>query len=399
MFRFIFIFLISSLILHAKVDQSTLVYLNDIRQHTGLTPFTLNKNLSKAARSHAKYLIRQHKSGHYEKKGYKGFTGTTPSKRVVHAGYASKMVMENVSTNTKTQQASIDTLMAAIYHRFVFLTFDKDEIGIGKAKNPKSKILHSANVYDLGNIALREACKKTFNLKSGMLYTTNVCKESKKKIPESYFKKKLTETRRKNPKIILYPYNGQKEIHPAFYNESPDPLPNHKVSGYPVSVQFNTTFYKKITILSFRLFGNKGKEIKKYKILNYTTDINHRFSKLQFAFMPLKRLEYGTTYSVKFKATADGKPISKNWKFTTKTLKGTYYKITKKQTIIKVRRGEKIILYFEPRSPKDILKSVQHKGQFKLKYLDPNTLKITLPNKPLRGIVSLKTGQREVILK
>jgi len=386
-------------LLYAKGDSNTLSYVNDIRQHSGLIPFSHNKKLSNAAKSHAKYLVRQHKSGHYEKKGYKGFTGKTPAHRVIHAGYPSKMVMENISTNTKNYKASVNILMSAIYHRFVFLTFDKDEIGIGKAINTRSKAPRSVNVYNLGNSALRKACQKSFTLTRGMSYTTNVCKNSKKKIPESYFKKRLSDTKRKSAKIVLYPYPNQTAINPAFYNESPDPLPGYKVSGYPVSVEFNPHYYQKVTLQSFRLFDHKGKEIKKRKILSAKTDRNHKFSALQFAFMPLKRLEYATKYRVEFKAIADRRKIYKKWSFTTKRPKGTLHKITKKKTVIKLKNGQKIILYFEPRSRKDVLKGVSHKGKFIVSYLDANTLEVTIPNKHSRGIYSLKSGGRTVIFK
>lgn len=399
MLRFIFIFLFTLILLYSKNDQNSLVYLNDIRQNAGLIPFTYHSKLSKAAKSHATYLMRQRKYGHYEKKGYKGFTGQTPSDRVTHAKYASKMVMENISTNAKNTQDSIDTLMAAIYHRFVFLTFDKNEIGLGKSMNPKSKVLKSAYVYNLGNRGLRKACHKTFKLKSGKRYNTNICKNKQKKIPELYVQKKIKETRKQNAKILVYPYNGQTNISPAFYNETPDPLPGYKVSGYPISVQFNPAFHKQVTLKTFRLFDKKGKEIKKRKILTKDTDINHKFSALQFAFMPLKRLEYNSTYHVEFKAISDGHHLHQDWTFTTKNPKGRLFKIRKKKTTIKIKSKGKIVLYFEPKSKKDILKGVKQKGKFKLIYLDPNTLEVTLPNKRLKGVYSLKTGQRKVILK
>ena len=124
-----------------------------------------------------------------------------------------------------------------------------------------------------------------------------------------------------------------------------------------MSVQFNPAFYKKVKLKKFRLFDAGGKEIKERKILTYQNDKNHRFTKLEFAFMPLKRLEYGVRYRVEFEAVANGKKVKKSWNFTTKKPKGKLYKIIKKRTIIKVKKGEKIILYFEPRSKKDVIRT------------------------------------------
>jgi len=141
--RLVVVLLLTFITLDAKQNQIALDYLNSIRQDTGLIKFNPNKKLDKAAASHANYLLRQQKNGHYEKRGWKGYTGKTPSARVVKAGYASKAVMENVSVNPKTSHQSIDTLFAAIYHRFVFLNFDKDEIGIGSTVTKKKRRITS----------------------------------------------------------------------------------------------------------------------------------------------------------------------------------------------------------------------------------------------------------------
>jgi len=74
------------------------------------------------------------------------------------------------------------------------------------------------------------------------------------------------------------------------------------------------------------------------------------------------------------------------------------YKITKKKTTIKVKRGEKIILYFEPRSKKDVLSKVRHIDKLHISYLDQNTLVVTVPNKRSLRSYTLKTGTRNVTL-
>ena len=396
-FRFIVALLLLFSTLDAKEHQSALNYLNSIRQDAGLIKFKPNKKLDKAAASHANYLVRQQKIGHYEKKGWGGYTGKTPSDRVLHAGYASKAVMENVTVNTKTSHKSIDTLFAAIYHRFVFLNFDKDEIGIGSASTKKKQSVTSSFVYNLGSTAISKLCKtSSFVMHDGVYYMQNLCKNSANIVPQILFEKKQNEIREKNSKIVLYPYPNATNVSPVFYTEHPHPLPGYKVSGYPVSVQFNPAFYKKVKLKKFRLFDAEGKEIKKHKVLTHKNDKNRRFTLLQFAFMPLQRLEYGTRYRAEFEAVADGKRVKKSWKFTTKKPKGTFYKITKKKTTLKVKRGERIVLYFEPRSKKDVLGRIKYTGKLHTTYLDKNTLLVTLPNKRSSRGYSLKAGGREV---
>ena len=88
--------------------QGALHYLNTLRQQSGLIPFKENVQLNRAASNHASYLLRQQNIGHYETRGYNGFTGQTPSDRVILSGYHSKDVMENVSINAHTPKESIE---------------------------------------------------------------------------------------------------------------------------------------------------------------------------------------------------------------------------------------------------------------------------------------------------
>ena len=70
----------------------------------------------------------------------------------------------------------------------------------------------------------------------GKYYMKNICRKSAKMVPQTLVREKQDEIRRKNDAIILYPYAEQTDIWPAFYNESQDPLPKYKVSGFPISV-------------------------------------------------------------------------------------------------------------------------------------------------------------------
>jgi len=392
----LFSFFIFPFLLHANSDKKGLDYLNTIRSHAGLIKFQPNSALDKAATSHAKYLIQNQVHGHYEKRDSYAYTGETPAKRVIKAGYPSRYIMENLSINPVDQEKSIDTLFSAIYHRFVFLDFDKDEIGIGSYVSKKKRRKNSAYVYNLGSKGISKLCKQTFIMENGKYYMKDICKDSDKMIPKELFEKNKELIQRKNRDIVLYPYDGQDNIWPAFYNESPDPLPYYDVSGFPVSVQFNPLNYKNIQLTSFRLYDASGHELKKTKVLQKNNDHNHLFTNLQFALMPLKRLNFSQTYTAVFKAVADSKQIEKRWTFKTSQLKEKIYTLTEDRTDITLNAGTSIVLYIIPTSKKNIVNSYRTRGKIKVTFLDQNTLKVTAPVRATSRNISLDFGRRKV---
>lgn len=392
--RFYLFFSLLLISLEANSQKDGLTYLNNIREQAGLISLKHNKTLQNAATSHAQYLTQNQTNGHYEKKGKYSFTGTTPSKRVIKAGYPSTFVMENLSVNTVGHVKSIDNLFSAIYHRLVFLNLDKDEIGFGAASTKKKRTIKSAYVYDLGSSHISKLCKQSFNLANGVYYMKNICRESDKMVPMSLFRKKKDEVRRKNRDIILYPYAEQNNVWPAFYNESPDPLPGYKVSGFPVSVQLNPAYYENVTLISFRLYTEN--EVVESKTLQHKNDHNHLLTKHEFALMPLKRLEYDRKYTAVFEAVADGNKVKKRWSFRTVKPKEKIYRVTKDKTKLTVLAGSTALLYIVPNSKKDILHSYRSRGGIKVSFLDQNTLKITFPKKRSSGRVSLDIDKKKV---
>lgn len=382
--------------LEANSDNHGLTYLNKIREHTGLIGLKPNKALEKAAASHAKYLIQNQTNGHYEKSGKYSYTGRTPSNRVIKAGYPSRFVMENLSVNTIGADKSIDKLLSAIYHRFVFLNLDKDEIGIGSYTTKKKRRINSAYVYNLGLSGISHLCQSPFKMTNGEYYMKNICRQNDKMIPRSRFRGEKDHIRRKNKDVIVYPYVNQRHIWPAFYNESPDPLPKYKVSGFPISVQFNPANFNTVKLKSFRLYNKKGIEIKKTRILQHKNDHNHLFTKLEFALMPLERLEFGTTYTAVFEAVADGTKVKKHWSFRTEDPKEKVYRITQKKTTLSVKAGSTALLYIVPSSRNDILRSYKSRGGIKVSFLDQNTLKVIFPKRRSSGRVSLGLGKKKI---
>ena len=356
-------------------QKKALFYLNKLRDGVGLIPLVTNHKLATSAKNHANYLIQNGIIGHYEERDKIGYTGEYGSHRAIYSGYKTSMVIENISNNNFSAKESIDGLMGAIYHRFGFLDFHIDEIGIGveQSKTDKSQ---TAFVYDMGSHNLEEICQKKNSIKSGE-YAMNICADKSLKIEAKLFNHILDTNRKRNPKVITYPYNGQSDVPPAFYDELPDPLPNYSVSGFPISMSFNDSYFRDINMISFKLFDDKGKEIKETIIYNHQTDPNRRLKKFEFALFPLKRLAWSSKYIVKATYKANGKIEKREWEFKTRDFKIPFYKVTSNKNSFKIIRGEPAIFYFPPKSKKDTLGSLKYPATLDISFIDKNTIKLT----------------------
>ena len=92
-----------------------------------------------------------------------------------------------------------------------------------------------------------------------------------------------------------------------------------------------------------------------------------------------------------------GKRVKKSWRFTTKKSKGTLHKITKRKTTLKVKRGERVALYFEPKSNKDVLDCISYSDKLHITCEDHNTLLFTIPkNKYFLEKYIVETDNRSV---
>ena len=109
---------------------------------------------------------------------------------------------------------------------------------------------NSAFVYVMGNSEFNRVCSfETFRGTGSYVY--GVCRDKAHKMTQKIYDDVMDSNKIHNPKIILYPYDGQDEVPLAFYNESPDPLPDYDVSGFPISVEFNDHFIKNDQIQRF----------------------------------------------------------------------------------------------------------------------------------------------------
>ncbi|NEW61750.1 CAP domain-containing protein [Sulfurovum sp. bin170] len=368
-------------------QRRTLHYLNRLRVGAGLIPLVSNQKLESAAKNHASYLIKNGLIGHYEDKKRVGFTGVYGSQRSMSAGYETSMVIENISNNNFTYKESVDGLMAAIYHRFGFLDFHIDEIGIGVLQS-KTDRSQTAFVYDMGSRKLVDLCKKKREVKQGR-YMENICIDKKQKIKLTLFNETLQKNRYRNSKIITYPFSGQEDIPPAFYDELPDPLPEYSVSGFPISISFNESYFKTIKMISFELFDEESNEIEDTIIYSQESDPNRKLKKFEYALFPLKRLAWSSNYRVKAVYEADGKLKREIWQFKTRDFKTPIRSVTADSHSFNINRGEDNIFYFPPKSKNDTLGSLKYPASLDISFIDKNTIKL----------IALTTSNKRLVLE
>ena len=293
--------------------------LNQLRKDSGLTTLYINNLLTKSATNHANYLVENSLSGHYEDSNLSGYTGYAPVDRAIYVGYKSRYVSENLSVGQATEQLSLDGLMSAIYHRFGFLNFNINEIGYDKNS--------TTYVYNMGNSYLNDLCNDN-NYTGSEAYYYNVCADESFRIESSTYLTNKNILIDKNPSYIIYPYKDETNIQPVFFEESPDPLPSYGVSGYPISIEFNSNDFNmsKMTIDSFTLEDSSGNSLELIEhndsntIMSKANDFNLHFTDTQFAIFPKNRLDFNSTYTANIDYTYDGVAQTINWQFKTTEL-------------------------------------------------------------------------------
>ncbi|MEZ5488892.1 MAG: CAP domain-containing protein [Gammaproteobacteria bacterium] len=297
-------------------------YLNELRTRAGMITLSRNGMLEIAAGNHSQYLVGNSTaflrySGHFENPGDAYFTGNQASDRTAAAGYLSTLVSENVSNGQPDVFASIDDLMSAIYHRFGFLGFSIDEVGLGFVKD--SGIDYSAYTYNMGNSGLNNLCMGSSFNEVGSFFQGICAQDSSFRISTEGKSAAEELFQGQNPYIVTWPSQGDSDVPPAFFEESPDPLPDYSVSGYPISLQFNPLVYNDVSITSFRLFEDSTNlEITNTRLLDNGTDPNMKFSALEYALFPLERLDWNSVYRVEVDYDSNMESDTLIWKFATR---------------------------------------------------------------------------------
>jgi len=377
-----------------SASSSGLEYLNTLREQAGLTPLRSHAALQQSAQAHSRYLSLHQISTHLEEEGQEGFTGITASDRAVSAGFESLAVSENVSWGQADIYSSIDKLMGGIYHRFTFLDMKKDLIGIG---------VEAGNyTYDLGNSFLNLLCQDHEYL-SGSYYH-NACSDREKRIETTLYDQAQNYYKNTSeaPDMVVWPPKNGTDILPGFYGENPDPLPEYAVSGYPVSVEFNDLLYPESpSEVQIRLIDEEGNALEGMMI-DHSNDPAERFSTHQFAFFPLKHLEWGTRYQVTLEF--DGE--RREWCFSTRSLfdlgAQKVYRIDENSPeVLEVVAGRSYALYFVPQGADDQFDRYHYRYNTQnpsIAFLDRNTLLFQVEGEVGQRVeLTLNTPEEKVI--
>lgn len=379
---FLFFSLVSTQAFYAQVTTPTqaIDYLNTLRSSVGLHLLKQNSILTLSAQNHTNYVQDTQLLGHYEDNATypsKFYTAITPLERGRYAGYQASYFLENFSAGQKNLQQSIDSLMSAIYHRYGFLNNNIDEIGIGYS------ISNLIYTYNMANSKLNTLCLQESYEEAQQSYTFNVCKDPDFKIISTTYNNTLNTYPSTSPDIVVWPYDNAQKMLNAFFEESPDPLPQQNVSGYPISLEFNAFKYKNktITIKSFKLYDAYDNEIKNTFLMDENNDPNQKHTPYQFTLFPLQRLDFNALYFVKVIYEIDGEEQYKKWKFTTENFQYPYFIFHKNDEVFQLESGKTYLIYLPPRDANDVFNSlsyVYNTQEQNLSLKDPNTLLITL---------------------
>ncbi len=350
-------------------------YLNTLRSRAGMVDLNSDTTLQQAAMGHAEYLTTNNLIGHGQDSSLPNFTGVSPSDRASAAGYQSLFVTENVSTGSATTPEAIDELMSAIYHRFGFLSFDVDTVGIGISQVTNDFGVSGTYVFDMGNAALNQLCSSNA-LSTGTSSAFGVCASGTPLDVEAY-QATFVAVQGNNANIVQWPAPNETDFPPAFFEEFPDPLPDFSVSGNPISVQFNPLIYNAVTVSRFELFRiSDGVKVSNTRLLNQNLDPNSEFSALEFALFPLDRLDWNTEYRVEMDYSANGESNNLTWSFKTRDLGVSVY-TADSSTVLVPADGNSFVLYL-PTAEGSLSSGIAwNDSRVSIDLIDGNTLKIT----------------------
>ena len=253
-------------------------WFNYRRSQIGLSPLVRNSLIDSAALGHSSYLNLNNTVAHEQVQGKPGFTGVTLGDRLAKAGYVVTSLQGEViagATNTSGFYLA-EELITAIYHRFVIFEPLFKEGGAGAA-------VSSAGY--------------------------------------AYFTTDLAGNRSYGPglaagQIVTYPYSGQQKVAVSFSsnNESPDPVPNQDVVGYPISVHANYGTPVSVTAFSVRQRGAAADLA--VRLLTSGNDVHTPVSAASI--IPLAALNANTSYDVSFIGKVNGADVTQSWSFTTR---------------------------------------------------------------------------------
>lgn len=263
-------------------------HINALRVAAGLEPFKQSTKLDAAAQGHSNYMVANDKyTGHTQTEGDAGFTGTTPSERIVATGAKYNNTSEGVVAGANLPWSDVaDVFFESVYHRQPLLSNNLSDIGYASAKGKfGTEVDFDVWVFNYGG-----------NTKSPM--------------KASY---------------VLWPLDGATDQATYFDGESPDPAPDLTEQGIkpgnPVSISVDADDTIKVDVFSLNCAGQDIAS----RILTKDNDVNNgahgSYVNKNWAFLlPEAPLPAGVTCTATFQGSSSSiSKIVKTWSFTTAT--------------------------------------------------------------------------------
>ncbi|MCB1773025.1 MAG: CAP domain-containing protein [Gammaproteobacteria bacterium] len=208
------------------------------------------------------------------------------------------------------------------------------------------------------------------------------------------------------PSFVVWPVDGAKGVTPAFFIEEPDPLPQHDVSGFPLSVQFNPSRVRRVTDVAMtlsRVENGKTLPVGDWLLLDEHSDPNGLLNSHEFALFPLQRLAWGAQYEAGLSALLDGEPFSYRWRFDTAGTGMPLLTLDRQRRRFVVQSGRDYLLYLPPADgqPMTVLSSRSRHirgNRVDIDMVDPNTLKVKVDATWCDRISISFDGDREAVL-
>ncbi len=208
------------------------------------------------------------------------------------------------------------------------------------------------------------------------------------KIKAEYFDAQATKRLLNRPQVVVWPPDGAQDIKPVFYDEDPHPTPDLPMTGYPISIQFNPQTVSEVKIMGFTLERQSGDDsaswipLDKMRQISATNDIQYKFTKHQFAWFPLQRLDWGANYRFQIDALVNGGFQRYSSQFSTAGFNLPQYSVAADSDELKIAES-RFILYRAPDNQEafpfqDVELSADRRTRIEARVIDPNTVELMI---------------------
>ncbi len=369
---------------NAAAGDEPYAYLNALRADAGMTALLRDEQLAVASLNHARYLDINNVLGHQEVSGNSGFTGVYVPERIAAVGYHTRWAGEVIADGQSAVDA-VDLLMSAIYHRLALLDFTMDRTGISFFDSQQGA---DFLVASFSNSALNVLCQTPIT--SDAMISGQCSPDTALSRPA--FEQARTAVALANPVMVLWPAENATDIAPAFFAEEPDPLPDYGVSGYPISVQFNSARLHSWSVTALRLFDlATNSYVTDTRFLDRATDPNKMLRDNEFVLFPLTRLEWARRYRVELEYVADHVPRFKTWTFSTRDPGVAITQVTAEDSTVAISNYSTSYLYFPPANPFQSLTAYRYtyprSAALSFSPVDHNTITVSVHAAPGDRIV------------